>query len=756
MSTHKNIDRICCVVIALALVLTVAFMNGERLGVEAVAYGGGYEERLFDTSRVHTIDIVMDDWEGFLDTCTDEEYVLCSLVIDNESYKNVAIRAKGNTSLTQVASYGNDRYSFKIEFDHYDSATTYYGLDKLCLNNIIQDNTYMKDYLTYQMMADFGVDAPLCSFVYITVNGEEWGLYLAVEGVEEAFLERNYGSDYGELYKPDSVSMGGGRGNGAGFDMDDWQQAQEQQAEDGEDLPEGVSQEEGFFPGGGMPFPGGMPGPAGEESQSDGTESETDSDSRDIPEDMGFPGGGEPPEGMTIPEGMEPPENMELPDGMELPDAAGGRGMGGGFGGMGSSGVSLTYTDDDYDSYANIFDNAKTDITDADKDRLIDSLRQLNEGENIEEVVDVDEVIRYFVVHNFVCNFDSYTGSMIHNYYLYEENGQLSMIPWDYNLAFGGFQGAQDATAMVNYPIDTPVSGGTVDSRPMLAWIFADETYTELYHQYFSEFIESYFESGYFEQMMDEVYALIAPYVEKDPTKFCTYEEFETGFAALERFCILRAESVRGQLEGTIPATSDGQAADDSALVDASDLNISDMGSMNGGFGGGMDRGGRGGTGPFGQNGDAAGETAPASTASVDGASDTSPADDQTAGPAESGGETAIQPEEPSVPVFHEGEQPAAQDGEAGQDLADSGQNDTASPAGEAGSQDRQELTWNGETGQERGQMAAMNAAEFGGFPGGGETVTTQQSGDSILLLGICGAVLLLGLAAAALYRKRG
>ena len=82
----------------------------------------------------------------------------------------------------------------------------------------------------------------------------------------------------------------------------------------------------------------------------------------------------------------------------------------------------------------------------------------------------MDEVIRYFVVHNFVCNFDSYTGSMIHNYYLYEEDGQLSMIPWDYNLAFGGFQGGQDATSMVNYPIDTPVSGGTVDSRPMLAW----------------------------------------------------------------------------------------------------------------------------------------------------------------------------------------------------------------------------------------------------------------------------------------------
>lgn len=143
---------------------------------------------------------------------------------------------------------------------------------------------------------------------------------------------------------------------------------------------------------------------------------------------------------------------------------SGGRGDGG-FS-MGSDDTALLYTDDAYSSYQNIFDNAKTDVTDSDKDRLIASLKQLNAQENLEEVVDVEEVIRYFVVHNFVCNFDSYTGSMIHNYYLYEEDGQLSMIPWDYNLAFGGFLGSSDATALVNYPIDTPVSGGTVDSGP--------------------------------------------------------------------------------------------------------------------------------------------------------------------------------------------------------------------------------------------------------------------------------------------------
>ena len=220
MSTNKHIDKICCAAIIAAVLLTLVFMNGRELGHLEVSAVKGYESRLFDTETVHTINIVMDDWDGFIDTCTNEEYAACSVVIDQEAYKNVAVRAKGNTSLMQVAGYGNDRYSFKIEFDHYDSGKSYYGLDKLSLNNIIQDNTYMKDYLTYQMMEGFGVDAPLCSYVYITVNGEEWGLYLAVEGVEESFLERNYGSGYGELYKPDSQNLGGGKGNMLG-DMND-------------------------------------------------------------------------------------------------------------------------------------------------------------------------------------------------------------------------------------------------------------------------------------------------------------------------------------------------------------------------------------------------------------------------------------------------------------------------------------------------------------------------------------------------------
>lgn len=586
MAAHRWIDRICCVILTLTLMVTVLFMNAETFGIEAETTEKGYENRLFDTASVYTINIIMDDWEDFLAHCTDEEYVQCTVVIDNETYKNVAIRAKGNTSLTQVASYGNDRYSFKIEFDHYDSTKTYYGLDKLCLNNIIQDNTYMKDYLTYQMMNAFGVDAPLCSYVNITVNGENWGLYLAVEGIEEAFLERNYGNDYGELYKPDSQSMGGGRGNGEKFEMEDWSGETENTQEEAEPGESSEDNAEDPFEDSQMRMFGKRGADKMEATGDLQTEGEMPAAGETVPE---LPGGEAAPE---FPEGEGMPESGNLPEGgnaENMPDmsfpqnADNGKGMGG----MGSSDVSLIYSDDNYESYSNIFDNAKTEITDSDKERLIASLKQLNENSSIEEVVAVEEVIRYFVVHNFVCNFDSYTGSMIHNYYLYEKDGQISMIPWDYNLAFGGFLGGSDATELVNYPIDTPVSGGTVESRPMLSWIFADEEYTELYHQYFSEFISEYFDSGYFSEMIDSVIEMLAPYVEQDPTAFCTYEEFETGAAALKEFCLLRAESVRGQLDGTIASVSGEQTEE--SLVDASEINLSDMGSMNSGKNGEME-----------------------------------------------------------------------------------------------------------------------------------------------------------------------
>lgn len=547
MSGSKHFEKIAWSVTALMLVLTILFMNGASLGLEVMEHTMGYEERLFDKTRVHTIDIVMDDWDELIQNATSEEYYLATVVIDGQSYKNVGIRAKGNTSLSTVASLGSERYSFKIEFDHYDSSKSYYGLDKLSLNNLIQDSTMMKDYLTYTMMNEFGVNSSLCSYVYITVNGEDWGLYLAVEGVEDAFLERNYGADQGELYKPDSQSIGGGRGNGRDFDMDDF---------DFENME--------------------FPGQIGDMEPLDGN----------ALSGGGMPGAGMPAMGETSGEKNFDPsalfgaetENRENTGAFGTFDISGIFNQGGdvGFGGMGSSDVKLQYVDDELDSYSNIWNNAKTDITEEDQYRLIDSLKKLSDGEEIASVVDVEQVIRYFVVHNYVCNGDSYTGSMVHNYYLYEKEGQLAMIPWDYNLAFGTFQGG-NAQSTVNTPIDSPVEGGNSSDRPMWNWILSDAEYTELYHEYFAEFLSSVD----IQSIIDDAYELICDYVEKDPTAFYTYEEFEQGVKTLQQFCKLRSESILQQLANNETVTTQNYA-------DASAINLSDMGSMGMGMGDAM------------------------------------------------------------------------------------------------------------------------------------------------------------------------
>ncbi len=619
MLRHKSIDRLCCVVLAATILLTCAFMGAAASGLIEADSPLGYEERLFDQSYVHTVDIVMDGWERFLDTCTNEEYAACTVVIDGENVGSAAIRAKGNTSLSQVPSYGNDRYSFKIEFDHYETGKTYHGLDKLSLNNLIQDKTLMKDYLAYTLMGRTGAAAPLCSFVQVNVNGQPWGVYLAVEAVEDSFLTRNYGADHGDLYKPDSMSMGGGRGNGRDFDMDEFSEQfagmQEAEGEGGFSFG-GKTGRGGFAMGGGRDFMSGL-------SLSGGIFNESFDWTAVFGESFDF---GSLMRGafrlsdyvdadfdvsQLFSEEFDPAgyfgEDFEYSDMLEddfdwtpLAEALMG-GMKGGFGaarttggmggGMGSSDVMLQYSDDDPSSYQNIFDSAKTDVTGADQARLIESLRKLSEGETIDEkleAVDAEAVIRYLVVHSFMDNGDSYTGSMIHNYYLYEEDGRLSMLPWDYNLAFGSFSmgrgmsSGSGATASVNSPIDSPVTSGDISTRPILSWIFESEEYTGLYHDIYREFAADVFESGWLTEEIRRVSGMLAPYVKADENGFTAYEDFLTAAETLEEYCRLRGESIIGQLNGTVPSTSAAQNAEPGALIDASHVDLNDMGGMGG------------------------------------------------------------------------------------------------------------------------------------------------------------------------------
>ena len=227
MVANKHITKIVVAVMATAVVLCLLAMAFSDRLTQALGGTGvrkEYEYKLFDTDELISIDILMDEdsWNKMLANATSEEYYVCSVVINGTRLDNVAIRPKGNTSLSAIAMDANsDRFSFKLEFDHFVEGQTCFGLDKLILNNNYADATWMKEALVYDMYRYLGADASLYNYAKISVNGEYWGVYLALEAVEQSFMLRNYGTQDGELYKPDSMGMGGGGDKKSGSSMPD-------------------------------------------------------------------------------------------------------------------------------------------------------------------------------------------------------------------------------------------------------------------------------------------------------------------------------------------------------------------------------------------------------------------------------------------------------------------------------------------------------------------------------------------------------
>jgi len=463
----------------------------------------GYTSEI-DKNSIMSIEITasQDDWSNMLEHASDKEYIPADVTINGTTIKNVGIKPKGNSSLKSIVSDENsDRYSFKIKFDEYVDGQTYKGLDKLVLNNNYSDPTSMKEYLSYDILNYIDVATPLYSYADISINGESWGFYLALEAVDESYLERTTGGE-GDLYKPDSMEDNNNK--------------------------EGKQQQRTASPG----------------------------------EANGGPKGG----------------------GMESDDA-----------------VGLIYTDDEESSYASIFDNSETKTDSEDHKRVITAIKNLNEGTDLETYVDVDEVLRYLAAHTAVVNLDSYSSNMGHNYYLYENNGQISMLPWDYNMSFGGFH-VNSASSAVNFPIDTPVSGVSMEDRPMISKLLEQPEYLEKYHQYLQQIIDEYFAEGKFEQKVDQINAMISEHVKNDPSAFYTYEEYEAAVAEFKKLGELRGQSMQGQLDKSIPSTTEGQSADSSKLIDSSSIDMSilgDSGPENGGPGnGGPGNGGPGNGGP--------------------------------------------------------------------------------------------------------------------------------------------------------------
>lgn len=470
-----RIVYLCMVILLLLFVVIYAVLP--NVGIETKNSEFSYENIVFNKNKVTTVDIEIaeEDWADMLENASAEELKQADITVNGKKVENVAIRTKGNLSLRSVVNSDSDRYSLKIDFDYYDDTKSLYGLKKLNLNNNYSDSTLMREYISYELMEQMGLPTPAHSYMYVTVNGEERGLFLGVEAVDETFLANNYGSN-GFLFKPDGT------------------------------------------------------------------------------------------------------------------------------------GSDLKYISDDIEDYTGI--GLKTNEGNINQSKLVEMLDAINNGGDIEKYIDVDEMLRYFAVNTALVNLDSYQGNMKHNYYLYEQNGVFSIIPWDYNMSFGGFgagggriaggngenqadvttnmekpvaqnNGQPDQTgdggmqqqrgggvdmgmgmsgnlindSAINFSVTTPVSGTTLEERPLLKALLSNDEYRDKYEGYLEELATTYLTEEYVQSITKKLAVLLTTYVEADPTKFSTTEQFleaVEGENSLPEFAKQRSESILRQLSGEL------------------------------------------------------------------------------------------------------------------------------------------------------------------------------------------------------------
>lgn len=292
---------------------------------------------------------------------------------------------------------------------------------------------------------------------------------------------------------------------------------------------------------------------------------------------------------------------------------------------------NLSYTGDDESDYDGITEDT---VIEGDKDSLkkvITALESVDSGKDIEAYVDIDNVMKYLAIQTMVVNLDGLTGQNEHNYFLTEKRGKISLIPWDYNLAWGGYMDfgedemfgedafggetedfedideseweakweewynnlsdeekqrldeAEEAaiaampSMVVNFPIDTPFTCNLYD-RSFFMKLLENTDYKAKYYGYLSKLSSEYVKGGKLDRTIETIMQEIGSITGTEKNAFFNNDEFKEGVSVLNQVIKRHSDSILGQIGGVIPSTWEGQEAEPDKLINCDDIDILKMG----------------------------------------------------------------------------------------------------------------------------------------------------------------------------------
>jgi hypothetical protein len=110
---------------------------------------------------------------------------------------NVALHLKGAAGSFRGV---DDKPAFTVNFGRFADGQRFHGLQKIHLNNSVQDPSYLNEFLAGELFRAAGVPAPRVTWAFVELNGRKLGLYVVKEGFTKDFLSLYFQKNNGNLY----------------------------------------------------------------------------------------------------------------------------------------------------------------------------------------------------------------------------------------------------------------------------------------------------------------------------------------------------------------------------------------------------------------------------------------------------------------------------------------------------------------------------------------------------------------------------
>ena len=151
----------------------------------------------FARGPVHELRLVLDEAAEESLREDPREWARCEIWMNGARFaERAGVKLKGAAG--SFREY-DDRPALTVRLDKFEGEAELYGLTKFHLNNSVQDESFLSEWIGSHVFRAAGVPATRVAHAFVRINERDLGLYVLKEGFDDTFLARWYEAPCGNL-----------------------------------------------------------------------------------------------------------------------------------------------------------------------------------------------------------------------------------------------------------------------------------------------------------------------------------------------------------------------------------------------------------------------------------------------------------------------------------------------------------------------------------------------------------------------------